>query len=447
MENLQHTIKDLSSGGFVLVLDTGAQINASAEAMLQALHSRSTGGIKNHLEVLKDKGADNFMSKFYVGYGHKSIGDCGSATVFVEGISMLAAKAIQDWRLYSGQEASTRYIDFSAQAFIDPLKSEHTNQLLEDWRTFYIDMQEPLKKHLRIQFPKAPDEKESIYDKAITARAFDISRAFLPAGASTNVAWRMNLRQFADEMMLLRHHPLAEVREIAEVAETALNEMYPESFGHKRYEKTEEYNKALMQEYYFQNDNCTDMTCIFDGLDRKTLATYRSVLESRPPKTELPPFVADTGVLTYEFLLDFGSYRDLQRHRAVVQRMPLLTRAHGFYPWYLEALPKDLGAQAETFIASQKEKIDALDTSEELKQYYTAMGYQVACRLSGDIKALTYLVELRATRFVHPTLVAEMLKLVEDLKVRTKETGLVIHLDEEPNRFDIKRGEQDIVMK
>ena len=64
------------------------------------------------------------MSQFYVGYGHKSIGDCGSITIFIEGCSMLAAKAIQDTKLYNGQEASTRYIDFSQQAMINPLGTE-----------------------------------------------------------------------------------------------------------------------------------------------------------------------------------------------------------------------------------------------------------------------------------------------------------------------------------
>ncbi|KKQ47386.1 MAG: Alternative thymidylate synthase-like protein [Candidatus Moranbacteria bacterium GW2011_GWD2_37_9] len=113
----KHTVRSLDNEGFVLVLNNEAKIDGQAEAMLQALHSRSTGGIKKHLQVLEEKGADNFMERFYVGYGHKSIGDCGSATVFVEGVSMLAAKAIQDWRLYSGQEASTRYVDFSNQKF------------------------------------------------------------------------------------------------------------------------------------------------------------------------------------------------------------------------------------------------------------------------------------------------------------------------------------------
>jgi thymidylate synthase ThyX len=131
----KHIVENLKQkDGFVLVLDNGAEIDAQAEAMLQALHSRSTGGIKHHLKVLKERGAENFMEQFYVGYGHKSIGDCGSTTVFVEGISMLAAKAIQDWRLYSGQEASTRYVDFSKQNFLNPDKTKKGDKILESWR-------------------------------------------------------------------------------------------------------------------------------------------------------------------------------------------------------------------------------------------------------------------------------------------------------------------------
>jgi len=41
-------------------------------------------------------------------------------TLFVEGLSMLGAKAIQHSQLYSGQESSTRYIDFSQQKIMNP---------------------------------------------------------------------------------------------------------------------------------------------------------------------------------------------------------------------------------------------------------------------------------------------------------------------------------------
>ncbi len=444
----KHSVEKLSQGGFVLVLNNEAKIDSQAEAMLQALHSRSTGGIKHHLEVLKKRGAKNFMEQFYVGYGHKSIGDCGSVTVFVEGVSMLAAKAIQDWRLYSGQEASTRYIDFSKQKFSNPLENKEGEEILENWRKFYLEAQEPVKEHLKKQFSCGENENEKIYEKAIAARAFDITRSFLPAGATTNLAWRMNLRQFADEMMLLRHHPLEEVKEIAEKTEKALEKALPESFGHERFPNTENYNKKWMQEsYYYENDKAKDFELLYDNVERNILKDYEEFLKTRPFKTELPQTIGECGVVGYEFLLDFGSYRDLQRHRAVIQRMPLLTFDHGFHEWYLDELPEDVRKKAEKLIASQEDKIKNLDISKEVKQYYIAMGYRVPCRVVGDLKALVYLAELRSTRFVHPTLVEQALKMIDSLKELFEKDGLVIHQDDEPNQFDVKRGEHDIVEK
>lgn len=447
-EKTSHVVRDLNQGGFVLVLNNEAKIDAQAEAMLQALHSRSTGGIYQHLEILKKRGAQNFMQQFYVGYGHKSIGDCGSTTIFVEGVSMLAAKAIQDWRLYSGQEASTRYVDFSKQEFINPLNISAGEDIQEAWREFYLEVQVPIQEHLKKQFPKKDEEDEKIYNKAIVARAFDITRSFLPAGATTNVAWRMNFRQLADELMLLRYHPLEEVRDIANKTEEALKEAYPNSFGQERFDTTENYNKQWMQnEYYYTNDEAQDFTLLKNGIALEDLEKYKKVIQTRPFKTELPPMVAECGVVQYEFLLDFGSFRDLQRHRAVVQRMPLLVRKHGFNDWYLNALPQDLKLKTQEFIKRQEDVIEKLATSDEIKQYYTAMGYNVPCRVTGDLKALIYLVELRSTRFVHPTLVRQMLKMIASLKDIFGGIGLVIHTDDEPNRFDIRRGEHDIVMK
>ncbi|HEV7424035.1 MAG TPA: FAD-dependent thymidylate synthase, partial [Candidatus Paceibacterota bacterium] len=212
IDNLKHSQVEIKGGGKVIVLDTGSVIGPEAAAMLQALHSRSIGGLESHLKILSEKGPDNFMKNFYVGYGHKSIGDCGTASLFIEGVSMLTAKAIQDWALYSGQESSTRYIDFQIQPFKNPAGTPEGEEIVEAYRKFYIESLEPTKEYLKKLFPMNEGEKENIYLKAIAARAFDILRGFLPAGSTTNLAWHTNLRQAADKIAIIRHHPLLEVR-------------------------------------------------------------------------------------------------------------------------------------------------------------------------------------------------------------------------------------------
>lgn len=448
LADLKHVSRPLSSGGMVMILDTGAIINPESEAMIQALHSRSTGGVKSHLETLSKKGPENFMANFYVGYGHKSIGDCGSLTLFIEGVSMLAAKAIQDWALYSGQESSTRYIDFSQQLFIDPVNTEDSKNILENWRQFYLNSRAQVEEHLKKQFPIAAGEEEKIYNKAISARAFDILRGFLPAGASTNLAWHSNMRQVADKLMLLRHHPLTEVREIAQKLEEVLQEKYPSSFSHQLFDTTENYNEQWMNEdYYFTHENFPETKILHHNLDLDFLKKYQKVLSARPMKTELPKFLAQAGTVQFGFMLDFGSFRDIQRHRAVIQRMPLVTLEHGFNKFYLESLPDTLRQAAESLINYQEQAIKKLNLEPKIAQYYTAMGYNLPNMISGDLPALVYLIELRSTRFVHPTLQLRAIEMARILEKEFGAYGLKLHLDQEPGRFDIKRGEHDIVLK
>lgn len=452
IESLIHTTRSLPEGGEVIVLNTGALIGPEAEAMIQALHSRSAKGVRSHLAVLAKRGAESFMTDTYVGYGHKSIGDCGTGTIFVEGVSMLVAKAIQDWPLYSGQESSTRYIDFSTQRFADPVGNQESVNILERWRAFYVSAQEELKEDLRKRFPRQEYEDEKTYEKAITARAFDILRGFLPAGATTNFAWHSNLRQMADKLMFLRYHPLLEVRIVAETIEDALREAYPSSFGHKRYPETEEYNRMFMEEeYLFHDTTINGMEFYEDNINLAKLSRLRRWLEIRPAKTELPKQFAGCGTVEFRFLLDFGSFRDIQRHRAVCQRMPLLTFTLGFEPWYLMELPDTLQRDAQVLLEAQKVEILKLQIETNFNavdlQYYVSMGYRTSNEVVGNLSAMVYLIELRSTRFVHPTLRDRAIEMARYMKYHFSEFGLKLHLDPEPGRFDIRRGEHDIVVK
>ena len=58
-------------------------------AMLQALYSRSPASVDSHLDKVEEVGSGNFMDRYYVGYGHRSIGDCGTTTMFIEDLYAL----------------------------------------------------------------------------------------------------------------------------------------------------------------------------------------------------------------------------------------------------------------------------------------------------------------------------------------------------------------------
>ncbi|MEA2088259.1 MAG: FAD-dependent thymidylate synthase [Patescibacteria group bacterium] len=415
-------------------------------AMMQALYSRSPKSVEDHVRKVKESGSGKFMEKFYVGYGHSSIADCGSATIFIEGVSMLADKAIQDWQLYAGQETSTRYIDMSAQPIVNPLKTEKSKEILDKWMEFYINNQEELKRHLIKKYPRKKDEDESVYLKAIDARSFDIMRGFLPAGITTQLSWHTNLRQAWDKLSLLKHHPLVEVRKITEIALFKLKEKYSHSFSHKFYESQEKYREKIVAKYnYYNPQNIENDFFYKTNISITELNQYEDIIKTRPIKTNLPVFLAELGNITFNFFLDFGSFRDIQRHRNGICRMPLLTTKIGFNQWYLEQLPENLKKKAQKLISAQIKNIDNLDASLEIKQYYIAMGFNVACKVSYGLPATIYTIELRSGKLVHPTLRKIAHKMHQAIKKEFP--NLILHSDMDLDNWDIRRGLQDIKEK
>jgi thymidylate synthase ThyX len=422
------------------------EFNPEDIAMMQALYSRSAESVVEHAEKVKKTGSGKFMEKFYVGYGHASIADCGSTTVFIEGVSMLVAKAVQDWPLYSGQETSSRYIDFAQQEIVDPLGTPESKKIIQNWIDFYSKSKEPLIAYLQKRYPCRPEEDENVYLKAITARSFDILRSFLPAGSTTQLSWHTNLRQAADKLALMRYNPLPEVRAVAESIHQALSEKYPNSFSHKNYEEQENYRQYLVENFTFYNPKVCNPNFIYSTtIDVSSLSQYKDILAKRPIKTNLPHFLTELGTITFEFLMDFGSFRDIQRHRNGVCRMPLLTPQCGFNDWYLNQLPDDLMLEALTLIKNQTEAIQSLSATDEIKQYYVAMGFNTPCKVTYGLPATVYTVELRSGKLVHPTLRKIAHQMHYGLK--TLFPDLVLHSDLELDSWDVRRGLSDIKEK
>ena len=445
LTDLSHVSRPLPNGGKVFVLDTGAIIGPEAQAMLGALHSRNPNGIENHLKILAKKGAESFMQTFYVGYGHKSIADLGAVTVAIEGVSMLAAKAIQDFPLYNGQEVSTRYVDFSTQPFIHPVDDEIGRNIHAQLRSFYLGGLSDLIPDLKRRFPMNSNEDAGVYEKAIKARAFDIMRAFLPAGASTNLVWFGELRQFADRLPLLRNHPLEEVRQIGVALLQGLLTAFPSSFSEKQYPDTEEYIAGCQTRYAYLDHVHSMHLGWANRVDRKQLAEYTFALNARPPKAELPWEIRECGTMQFEFHLDFGSFRDLQRHRGVITRMPMLVAENGFEQWYINELPEHLRARASILVEDCAHDLEKLGRPGKwIRQYYLPMGTLSPIRMTGDLRGLVYLLELRSTRFVHHTLRMRAQQIAEVLLKEFGSAGLVLHLDKDPNRFDVERGTHDL---
>lgn len=415
-------------------------------AMLQALYSRSPATVDTHIDKVKRTGSGRFMDQFYIGYGHASIGDCGSTTIFIENISMLAAKAIQDNPMYSGQESSTRYIDFSQQPICDPC---NLKGIQDAWLKFYIDSSKPLVAYLTGLYPRKLGEDPKQYERAIHARSFDILRGFLPAGATTNVAWHTNLRQAADKLSWMQQHPHKEVRTIAFEIFKTLKEKYPNSFNKDKPEIAI-WKKTVLDSYNYKDYKVKikPEAIKVDYRNFKLPATlskpFRYMLQDRPKGAVLPHNTAQYGVIKSTFVLDYGSFRDLQRHRNGIITMPLLTTLQGMHPWYLEQLPPQLRTEGESLIARQMHIIQGIKDKIEA-QNYIPMGYMVHVTVRQPLPAYVYRLELRTSSTVHPTLRRVVQKEAIEYNKRYPSHALYANFDEDD--WDIRRGKQTILEK
>lgn len=398
-------------------------LHPETRAMLQAFYSRSWMGIEERVADLgnsEEKIKEN-LKKYYIGYGHKSVADLASITIFFEGVSMLAAKAIQDNPLYNGQESSTRYIDYSTQEFISPY--ENNDEFYEFWanrfRSFYQKALQPTIDHIKSRYP---DDGSKFYEKTVKAKAFDVLRGFLPAGFATNVAWTGSLRNIGEHLRKLLNHPLIEVRDIAGRAYEKLEKDYPNSF------------RPLRDEDYFKNDyfyiKVAESTNTFECNEKNEFEYDKN-----------NPFFKVLRINSDHFL-DFASWRDLQRHRNMVSFMPLLTTDLGFESFYVSELPDSLVPEILALLDELKVSLSLYEDSDTNKQYSIPMGFLCNVMLSFDAHQAVYLATLRSGKTVHPTLRVWAQNLGRFLE---KHLDIKAKVDYDDVSWTLKRGTQDII--
>ena len=416
-------------------------------AMMQALYSRSSESVEKHKDKVLQTGSDKFMNSYYVGYGHSSIGDCGNTAIFFEGLSILATKAIQDNQKFNGQETSSRYIDFSKQKIYNPLEGNSlAEEILNDWIKLYVEVFDYMKNKLSINFPLKEGEDINIWKKAINARAFDVARGFLPAGITTQTSWYTSLRDAYEKLYELKFHPLDEVKNIADRTLEDLKQKYPSSFSHKENKDLDSYNIELSEfnnysDYYFNKE----FNCEFTKTYKEDL-NY-NILSDRPKFSKIPKFYSRVGLFEVDFILDYGSFRDIQRHRKGVCEIPILDNTNSFNEWYVREI--DYDKELSNLLSDQYGKIAHLYTSVNISkydlQYFIPLGNNVHCKLTYDLPQMVYVSELRSNLSVHPTLRKVAHKMADFLEKEFPEIKL--YVDRREDEFNINRGKQDIVSK
>jgi len=203
----------------------GAEPEIQAYAM--AKYSRSSLSMKESLREITSQKAEKFLNTFYFQYGHRSIADLAHVALAIERLSILAAIVVADEQRWDGQERSTRYQDFRKSGYYKPdfgddvsareLYRQTVGQLFSD----YEQLSETMFEYLRGITPKPADMKQDAYERTLRARAFDISRYFLPLATNTSLGEIVNARTLETQVAHLLSHTHKEVRDLGSLLKRA----------------------------------------------------------------------------------------------------------------------------------------------------------------------------------------------------------------------------------
>lgn len=475
-------------------------------AMLQAEYSRNHESIRTKLDFDEEGcalvGKDRIeklkeaISKWYTGYGHNSIGDCGTITLFIESVSILAAKAIQDNNLYNGQECSTRYIPFDKCQRVYPnVRNEEAKNIIDYGVELSIKVQKELAEKFKRDRPQKEGENLGVWERAMNAKAFDVARSLLPAGVCTNLAWTGTIRNIRDNLRRLSKNPLNEIRNIAEKLWEELHKKYPSSFKEnatsgfdanqnqwmndvgqwttmldlKVYEKNLLGNEEVPEFWALDNRVVVDFLTSGNDVEiapfnnNKSLPHYvlspqipdndfeltlRHFLKSRPKGCEVPYSFNILGTIRIISEIDYGSWRDLQRHRSGITLTPRIPSNFKFHDWYMYMFGEHVSKETYTEIEQYIE--EARDIAENMSLSSTpAYSYQYVCPLGAcvilyqqyGLASAIYMVETRSSSTVHP--IARQIALNAGTQI-SKHYGIPIHMGRE-HADSIHRGTQTIL--
>lgn len=189
--------------------------------------------------VVNSKRAREFFAKWLAAYGDDSIAQMAGAHIFFEGISNVATKFLEDFRIgFAPLEKSTRYVLFDQkvdnrwQYYIEPDIAKSTfgaeyRRTLNMLFKRYADSIGSLSKYLRKIFPQEKDQSERAYRETIKAKTCDVLRAYLPAATLTNVGFFGVGQAFEYVLTKCYASNLAEMRNLAKLAQAELNKVIP----------------------------------------------------------------------------------------------------------------------------------------------------------------------------------------------------------------------------
>lgn len=423
----------MSKTGSPLRVYTLDDLPAEVVAVAFAKTSRVPDSFDDIARELSETDSSRFHEKWVIGYGHSSVAEHAVLSIAIENVSILCAKVVEENRLSSFTEKSTRYQAMSRDNYYTPPCFARGSTYRDGVAALY-DAYEAMRGRAEAFCEKKYGAGGRGADGFSPAgKACDAVRGLLPSAAKTNLGWTVNARSLRHAIVKMASHPLDEARELARTLETVCAERVPTLLRHTepspylsgwRERIAESSGRVVPPGQARGSLNPAVRLVSFDpDGERKVLAAilfragaasyedaeraahqmsqeYVGVLLREALNGigghEAPIREFESTAYTFEVVCDFGAYRDIQRHRMTTQTQQPLTCELG-YSIPTDALEAGLGPAMEDALGRARDTWGSLVSVDAVHaQYAVPLAFHKRFLIRLNYREAYQLVRLRS---------------------------------------------------
>jgi len=436
-------------------------------AVIFAMTSRRPEPFDEIREIVTEEKAADFHERWVLNYGHASVAEHAIIHMAVENVSRLACDTLEDNRLASYTEKSSRYQVFESDYYHVPAELDGSEPLRQTFvgtcqRLFglYQRVVEGLwKEYLPQVRSQGDNERDSGYNLRLRREATDTARFLLPAATLTNVGVTMNARSLEHAIRKLLSAELAEEHVLGEALKDQGSKVTPTLIRHaERNDYLVETRKGQHQAtaaFQAPAPSASDVTLVHHDpeAEEKVATAFLYGLSHRPYEEvrqhirglsvaerdrvldtalehlgshDSPIREMESAYCTFELTFDYGAYREFKRHRmqtyipqpattGLGYVVPSLVEEAGFGDIFQEAMQtSDAGFRAVG------------DVSPQVAQYLVTHSHRRRVVATMNLRECYHLFKLRTQPTAHFSLVAVMQQALE--QVRNVHPSLFKHL-------------------
>ncbi len=403
---------------------------------------------------LKLERAEKLYERVFSGYGDDSVAQLGGAHIACEQASNLLTKILERGRIAAYLEQSTRYIYYDQKLgqryryFVppelknSPLESEFVTEMDRLFDT-YSEVVRACKVHFEGRFPKQPEDSPGVWRSSIRAKACDAARGLLPAATTSNLGIFATGQAYESMLIRMRANPLAEARDYAGMMLDELRHVIPsfvrrvdmpdrgdvwsdyfsgirsemEDISGQMGEEPDDVPEVQLTEWDPDAESKLAASALYEASDLpdsqlSALASRMSTEEiekilrayvgDRSNRRHKPGRAFERSFYRFDILSDFGSFRDLQRHRMLTIDWQRLTPEFGYS--IPEAVEEngltDTWNEAMAQMTALHGKIDD-SFGPDVAQYAVPFAFKLRYYMHMNVREAFHLIELRTAQQGH----------------------------------------------